>query len=317
MVAIAGGVGIGLMRNPSSLRFGEEEITPVGVFYNISKNAFDPKVNGGSWKLEINGLVDKPLTFDYNSVQKLPLKEQAHTLTCISNTVGGEYIGNAVWRGTPLKGVLEMAGIKPNAKRVVFTAADGYTDSIELAKALDPATLMAWEMNGAPLTDKHGYPLRMLIPDIYGMKNAKWVTAITLTDDANYEGFWQKQGWDNLAVIKTQSSIISPTDRGQVKRGQPVTVRGIAYAGARGIQKVEVSFDNGQTWQTAQVKEALSANAWSLWSLDWIPDSTNPSRAILKVRATDKTGAMQPPASVAPYPSGAAGWHTISVNVYG
>jgi DMSO/TMAO reductase YedYZ molybdopterin-dependent catalytic subunit len=315
VAAIGAGVGIGLMRNNASLGFADNEITPVGTFYNVSKNAIDPKVSGSGWKLEINGLVDKILTFDVNSVQKLLLKEQAYTLTCISNEVGGEYIGNAVWKGTPLKAVLEQAGVRPNAKRVVFTAADGYTDSIDLSKALDPDTLMAWEMNGAPLTDKHGYPLRMLIPDIYGMKNAKWVTSITLVDDANYQGFWQKQGWENLAVIKTQSSIVYPSDNARLKKDEAVTVRGIAFAGARGIQKVEVSFDNGQTWQTAKTKEPLSPFSWVLWNLDWTPAANANTRPTIKVRATDKTGTLQERAETPPFPAGAGGWHTISVIV--
>jgi DMSO/TMAO reductase YedYZ molybdopterin-dependent catalytic subunit len=153
----------------------------------------------------------------------------------------------------------------------------------------------------------------MLIPDIYGMKNAKWVTSITLID-TEYEGFWQRQGWDNVARIKTQSAITFPADGDQIKTGQLVTLKGIAFAGARGLKKVEVSTDNGTTWNEVTVKPALSDTSWALWRIEWnVPPPANKSY-ILKVRATDGTGVLQDSEDNPPFPDGASGYHTISVN---
>ncbi len=290
----------------------EGEITPTSSFYQVSKNAFNPKVDGGTWKLEINGLVNQPLTFDLNSLKKFDRQKVYHTLTCISNPVGGDYIGSAEWSGIPLRTLLDQTGVKPGVKKVVFTCADGYKDSITIEKALEANTVFALEMNGAPLTDDHGFPGRMLIPNIYGMKNAKWVTSMTLID-TEFEGFWQKQGWDNTATIHTESTIVSPPDGGSVNAGQPVTIKGFAFAGSRDIAKVEVSTDNGQTWIEAKTKPRLGANAWTLWRLDWTPPTEAGKNYILKVRATEVDGTVQTAAKADPAPSGSSGHHTISV----
>lgn len=299
---------LGDLRSDGTL---EGEITPTGDFYQVSKNAFNPKVDATGWKLQINGLVNSPYTLDFNGIKQLPSEIRTHTLTCISNPVGGPYIGNAEWKGTQLKTILEKAGVKPGAKKVVFTCADNYTDSIPIDVALDPRTLLAYEMNGQQLTDDHGYPARMLIPDIYGMKNAKWITSITVID-TEFEGFWQKQGWDNPAIIKTESSITFPADTDQVRAGQVVTLKGFAFAGARGINKVEVSTDNGQTWVEATVKPPRSDTSWALWRLDWnVPSGSK--TYILKVRATDGKGKPQISDLADSFPDGASGYHTISV----
>lgn len=289
----------------------EGEVTPTESFYQVSKNAFNPKVKEAGWSLEVNGLVNNPLVFNYNDIKQLPNETRYHTLTCISNPVGGEYIGNAGWKGTQLKGILEKAGLKPGVKKVVFTCADGYTDSIPVQVALDPRTLLAYEMNGQPLTDDHGFPARMLIPDIYGMKNAKWITSITLVD-TEFEGFWQKQGWDNVATIKTQSSITFPVEGDQIKAGEKLVLKGIAFAGARGISKVEVSADDGKTWNEATVKPSLSDTSWALWRAEWqVPSGSR--NYVLQVRATDGKGAAQIKDGVPPFPSGASGYHSVNV----
>jgi DMSO/TMAO reductase YedYZ molybdopterin-dependent catalytic subunit len=325
MVALAVGIGAGAFKtkNPSywvslgeSIEAGEKytgEVTPVGTFYNVSKNFIDPKVEANGWKLEINGLVEKPISFDYNSIRQLPAVSQAHTLTCISNPVGGKLIGNGEWKGTRLKDLLGQAGVKPGAKKLVFTCADGYTDSITLDKAHDPQTLLVWEMNGAPLTPEHGYPLRALIPDIYGMKNAKWIKEITLVD-TEYEGYWQKQGWDNPAVIKTQSSITFPVENAEVRSGERITVRGLAFAGQRGVSKVEVSSDGGKSWQEARVKPALGQNSWQLWHFDWTSQGAG-KNVRLQVRATDSSGKLQTSELAEPFPDGSSGYHYIDVRI--
>ncbi|MDB5080819.1 MAG: hypothetical protein JWP00_2743 [Chloroflexi bacterium] len=291
----------------------EGEITPTGSFYQVSKNAFNPTVDGNTWKLSIDGLVNNPLTFEKNTLYQMPRQKVYHTLTCISNPVGGEYIGNAEWSGIPLKTLLDQAGVKPGVKKVVFTSADGYKDSITIEKALEQDTTLAVEMNGAPLTNDHGFPARMLIPNIYGMKNAKWLTGITLVD-TEFEGFWQKQGWDNEAAIRTESSIVSPADGATIRAGQPTVLKGIAYAGSRKVEKVEVSLDNGQTWQETKLKERLGANSWTLWRFEWTPPAGSKGY-VLKVRATEAGGKVQESRPADPFPSGSAGYHTISLQV--
>lgn len=294
----------------------EGEITPANEFYTVSKNAFNPRVEGAVWKLEINGLVERKVTFDQDSLKKLPQKKVYHTLTCISNNVGGQYIGNAEWSGVPLRELLNQAGLQTNRnpKKIVFTCADGYKDSITLEKALEENTIFALEMNGAALTQDHGFPGRVLVPDIYGMKNAKWVTEITVID-SEFEGYWQQQGWDNLATIRANSSITFPADGKSVRAGQPTTIKGFAYAGKRDIEKVEVSVDGGKSWQLATVKPRLGANSWTLWRYDWTPSAT-PADYSLKVRAYEAGSKLQETQPSGSYPSGATGIHTVSVRTF-
>jgi len=325
VTALAAGIGVGAFRTKSTEYWGslgsvvsgsaklQGEVTPVGTFYNVSKNAFDPSVSVQGWTLEVNGMVNKTLSYDYNTIRQLPVINQAHTLTCISNPVGGQLIGNAEWKGTQLKTILETAGVGAGVKKLVFTCADGYTDSITINTALDPQTVLVWEMNGAPLEPSHGFPIRALIPNIYGMKNAKWIKQITLVD-TEYEGFWQKQGWDNPAVIHTESTLTSLNNGAEVRSGERLTLQGFAFAGQRGIKKVEISTDGGQNWLEAQVKDGLGQNSWQLWHLDWTPNGSGKT-ARLVVRATDKTGALQTNNKAEPFPEGSSGWNTISVKV--
>jgi DMSO/TMAO reductase YedYZ molybdopterin-dependent catalytic subunit len=289
----------------------EGEITPTDNFYQVSKNTFNPNVDGKSWKLTIDGLVNNPLSFDMSTLSQFPTQKVYHTLTCISNPVGGEYIGNAEWSGIPFKALLDKAGVKPGVKKVVFTSADGYKDSITIEKALEANTTLAIEMNGAPLTTDHGYPARMLIPNIYGMKNAKWLTGITLID-SDFAGFWQQQGWDNTATIHTESSIVSPADNSTLPGGQATTLKGFAFAGTRNIEKVEISTDGGQTWQAATIKPRLGPNSWTLWRYDWTPPA-GAKGYILQVRATEEGNVLQTFREADPFPSGSSGYHTISL----
>lgn len=289
----------------------EGEITPTASFYQVSKNTFNPTVDGKTWKLTIDGLVNNPQTFDLNSLNEFPRQKVYHTLTCISNPVGGDYIGNAEWSGIQFKNLLDKAGVKSGVKKVVFTSADGYKDSITIDKAMEENTTLAVEMNGAPLTTDHGYPARMLIPNIYGMKNAKWLTGITLID-TDFAGFWQQQGWDNTATIHTESSIVSPADGDTVPGGKTTTLKGIAYAGSRNIEKVEISTDAGMTWNTATIKPRIGQNSWTLWRYDWTPPAGSKGY-ILQVRATEQGGVLQNVKQADPYPSGSMGYHTISL----
>jgi DMSO/TMAO reductase YedYZ molybdopterin-dependent catalytic subunit len=230
-------------------------------------------------------------------------------LICISNEVGGDLIGNAHWRGVPLRDLLERAGPLPGAYKVILTCADDYTDSIRFEKAMQPETLVAYEMNGAPLTPKHGYPARLLVPGIYGMKNVKWVRKIEVSPH-DFRGFWQVRGWSDEAVIKTMSRIDTVATYTTVAT-EPLLLGGIAFSGDRGIQRVEYSVDGGQTWQEAQVKPPLGPYTWVLWLAEWTPPA--PGQYTVKVRAVDKLGVVQTAFVTEPLPDGATGLHTVTV----
>jgi DMSO/TMAO reductase YedYZ molybdopterin-dependent catalytic subunit len=279
------------------------EVTPTDDFYTVSKNAFDPAVDRASWKLEVSGLVEQPYALTYGELTALPAIEQYATLACISNEVGGDLIGNALWRGVSLKALLEQAGLKPGVVDVVLRAADGYADSIPLERALQEGTILAYEMNRAPLNSQHGFPVRLIVPGIYGMKNVKWLTGVEAVD-FDFKGYWQARGWDDRAEYKTMSRIDAPN--GGV-RGR-ATIAGVAFAGDREVSKVEVSTDAGETWEAAEIKPALSGFSWVLWHKEWT-DPT-PGEHTLVARATDGRGVVQTQRRAAPIPDGASGYHS-------
>ncbi len=286
------------------------EVTPSSSFYTVSKNVVDPTVGESGWKLQVDGLVDRPLSFSYDDLRALPASEGSYTLMCISNEVGGDLLGNAVWKGVKLKWLLGQAGVQPGALKAVFAAADDYHDSVRLERALHPDALLAWEMNGQPLPKEHGYPARLLIPGIYGMKNVKWLNRISLVAE-DFKGYWQVRGWDDTATYQTASRFDVPRSRASVAAGI-TDVAGVAYAGDRGIQKVEISQDGGQTWQTAQLKPGLSPYTWQLWRarVDLAPGVRT-----LQVRATDGHGHLQVREPADPFPSGSTGYHTLTLLV--
>jgi DMSO/TMAO reductase YedYZ molybdopterin-dependent catalytic subunit len=302
-----GGATAAMAQGLAKLR---SEITPVGEFYSVSKNFFsDPNVDGASWNLEIGGRVERPYAIGYDDLRALPAVEDVRTLMCISNEVGGNLIGNASWRGVRLRDLLEQAGPAAGAYKVVFTCADDYTDSIRFDKAMSPDTLLVYEMNGAPLIPKHGYPARLLVPDIYGMKNVKWVRKIEVLDH-DFRGFWQQRGWSDEAVIKTMSRIDTVTSYTAVNV-EPVVLGGVAFAGARGIARVEYSVDGGQSWEYAELKPALGFATWVLWAAEWTPPG--PGQYTIRVRATDKTGVVQTTRGADPLPDGASGLHAVTL----
>ncbi|HKP11447.1 MAG TPA: molybdopterin-dependent oxidoreductase, partial [Blastocatellia bacterium] len=267
----------------------------------------DPEVDAGRWRLEIAGLVETPVTFTYEEIKALPSIEQYATLCCISNEVGGDLIGNALWRGVRLKDLLSRAGLKPGVVDIALRAGDGYTDSIALERATQDGTLLVYEMNGEPLTPEHGYPLRLLVPGIYGMKNVKWITRLEAID-YDLKGFWQRRGWDDRAEYKTMSRIDAPaaTVKGETE------VAGVAFAGDRGISKVEVSTDGGATWEAAEIKSALSPFTWALWHKRWTPRQAGKHRLV--VRATDGRGNLQTPQYAPPEPSGSSGYDQKTIS---
>ena len=289
----------------------QPEITPIDDHYTVSKNFRDPTVDAADWKLEIAGLVERPYTLRYDDIMAMPTREQIHTLICISNPVGGEYIGSARWEGLPLKTFLDTAGIGTGVQDVVVHGADNYADSFPFEKVMDPGTMLVWKMNGEPLPPQHGFPVRLLLPEIYGMKNVKWITKIELVDH-DYIGFWQKRGWSDIATVKTMSRIDVPENASRIPADTEHTIGGVAFAGPRGIAKVEVSADEARTWMTAEIRPSLSEYAWSLWTVRWRPKAGSYR---LLVRATDGEGNVQPSAQTPPLPDGADGWDQISINV--
>ena len=284
------------------------EITPTPDFYQVSKNAFDPQVDVRGWKLAVGGLVENALTLNYEQMKSLPSVEQYATLACISNEVGGDLIGTALWRGVRVRDVLERAGLKQGVIDIVLRAGDDYTDSISLERALADGTLLVYEMNGEPLTSEHGFPVRLLVPGIYGMKNVKWITGIEAVD-FDLKGYWQRRGWDDRAEYKTMSRIDAPDSS---VNGE-ATIAGIAFAGDRGISKVEVSTNGGASWEQAEIKPALSPISWVLWQRRW--RAAQPGKHKVLVRATDGRGQTQTSQYAPPAPSGSSGYHSVTVRV--
>jgi DMSO/TMAO reductase YedYZ molybdopterin-dependent catalytic subunit len=288
------------------------EITPNDRFYVVSKNVIrDPDIDAQRWRLQVRGLVDQPMALTYQELRRLPSFNQYLTLQCISNEIGGDLISNADWRGVALGDLLRRAGVRGNAVDVVLKSEDGYTDSIPIEKALQPDTMLAYEMNGETLPKNHGYPVRLLVPDIYGMKNAKWLTEIEVVD-YDFKGYWMVRGWSDVAIMNTTSRIDVPRQGAQLRAGTNY-IGGVAVAGQRGIQRVEVSVDEGQTWAPATVKPGLGQNTWVLWLYEWnAPQGPGPDARIM-VRAIDGRGVVQESTVRPTLPDGATGYHSIAV----
>ena len=286
------------------------EVTSNRLHYTVDESIIDPNVDKGSWRLRVEGLVGRPLGLGYDELLAMPSTEQYVTLQCISNLVGGDLVGTAKWTGVPLARVLERAGgAGQGAVRVVFHAVGGYSDSLPIAKALDPETVVAYGMNGRSLPRAHGFPARIVAPGIYGMKNVKWLERIEVVD-YDYEGYWQRSdGWDNVAEIKTASRIDVPQELTSAESAG--VVAGLAWAGDRGIRRVEVSLDGGASWVPATLRRELARAAWRQWRLPLPPGASGRYR--LKVRAVDGRDDLQTASPAPPHPSGASGYHEVDV----
>jgi DMSO/TMAO reductase YedYZ molybdopterin-dependent catalytic subunit len=288
------------------------EVTPVGSFYTVSKNVFDPAVNAQRWALTVRGRVQRPYTLTLDELKQLPAVTKPHTLMCISNEIGGDLISNAVWKGVPLRTVLDKAGVVPGAHKLILRARDGYAETFPLTAGLRDGTLLAYEMNGAPLERQHGYPLRVLVMGLYGIKNVKWLSEIDVVDH-DYKGYWAARGWTDTAHYKTFSRIDAPRPAASLRRGEPLRVAGVAFAGDRGVSAVHVSVDGGKSWQPARIKPGLGDHTWVLWAFEWIPATVG--TVTLQVRAVDGNGASQHPGPKPPLPDGVEGFHGYSVHV--
>jgi DMSO/TMAO reductase YedYZ molybdopterin-dependent catalytic subunit len=315
----------GIFADPKVSAIVSQEATPNDQFYRVDVNIITPAVDPKTWNLAVKGLVNNPLTLSYDQLKALPSVEQYATLECVSNTIGGDLISTALWKGVPLKDLLEKAQTKGEATYVVFRCQDGYDVGIPLERGMLDGTLLAYEMNREALSQGHGFPLRVIVPGLYGMMNAKWVTEIELVNK-EYPGFWQRRGWANNAHYETHSMIAVPGAASVARRfsglesprlrvGEMTPIAGVAFAGDRGVVKVEVSTDGGDSWTEATIKDPLSNYTWVLWATEWIPPAQGAYRLI--VRATDKTGKVQTAELHDPFPRGATGYHVVDVTVQG
>ncbi len=297
--------------NIQPVKFLSPEVTSNDQYYVVSKNLYaDPTVSANGWRLVVYGQVEHVFSLTYDELLAQPMQTQYESMMCVSNEVGGPYMSNALWEGIPLKDLLQRAGVKPGATKVVFYADDDYSDSIHLTKALEPTTLLAVRMNGVTLPDGHGFPARMLVPGIYGMKHVKWLTRIEVVN-TNYQGYWQQRGWSDEAPVRLTSRIDTPLDGSAVAANRITYIAGVAFSGNKGISEVDVSTDMGKTWQRATLKKPLSGLTWVLWELPWKPA---PGSYVVTVRAIDLEGNVQDPNEAPPLPNGSSGYHSITVS---
>ncbi|HLL62321.1 MAG TPA: molybdopterin-dependent oxidoreductase [Propionibacteriaceae bacterium] len=301
---------------PAGADLGLPELTPYVTdndnFYRIDTALQVPVIDPADWSLTITGMVDNPFTLDYATLAAKPLVEHMVTLTCVSNEVGGDLAGNALWLGFPLRELLAEARPQRGADMVLSTSDDGWTAGTPLEVLTDPdrQALLAIGMNGAPLPIEHGFPVRMVVPGLYGYVSAtKWVTELKVTTFAADQGYWTPLGWSARGPIKIASRIDRPGGR-KLDPG-PVVVAGVAWAQHTGIAAVEVQVDGGP-WQRARLAETVGPDTWRQWVFDWAAASGDHT---LSVRAIDTNGDLQVAASAPPAPDGATGYHSISVRV--
>jgi DMSO/TMAO reductase YedYZ molybdopterin-dependent catalytic subunit len=285
--------------------------TPDSTFYRVDTALTVPKVNAATWQLRIHGMVDKPMTFTFDDLVRRPMIEHDVTLTCVSEAVGGNYIGNARWQGILLADVLRQAGIQPGADQIVMRDPNGMTIGVATDPLMDGRkSMLAVGMNGQLLAPEHGYPVRVVVPGLYGYVSAtKWVVDMELTTFGAYDAFWVKEGWSKQAPIKTESRIDVPKARSTVAGGQ-VTIAGVAWAQHRGIEAVQVAVDG--VWYDAKIAVQDTIDTWRQWYYVW--DAT-PGVHTIQVRATDQSGHTQTPVVHRTLPNGATGYHTIHVTV--
>lgn len=301
----------------------DAEETPTYLFYRIDKNAIVPVVDAAGWNLNIKGLVNNPLTLNYEEIKAMNHVEEYATLSCVSNKIGGDLISTALWKGVRLRDILAKAQIKPGVKYIVFRCFDGYDVGIPLENGLMDGTILAYDMNNIPLPNDHGFPLRAIVPGFYGMMNPKWITEIELVDKT-YEGFWQRKGWTNKGNNNIYSFIVTAGNQDIRNRFPHLAdtsfvidktnqIAGVAYAGDRGISKIEVSTDGGINWKSAIIKDPLSKYTWVLWTSGFTPKNNGNYNIV--VRSTDKTGNVQTANFADPFPNGASGYDKVNVKV--
>ncbi len=285
------------------------ELTPLDDHYRIDINTIAPDIDGDTWRLRVHGLVDAPQTYTLEDLRSFPALDQFVTLACISNRVAGDLISTQRWTGVSLQDLLPAWGLAPQASHLLLRAADGFFETVALDEVRrDARVMLAYAWDGLPLRREHGFPLRIYIPDRYGMKQPKWIESIEVLDHW-VPGYWVERGWSREAIMNATSVIDTVATENLVERdGQTlVPIGGIAHAGVRGVSRVEVQVDDGP-WQEARLRQPLSSQTWTIWRFDW-PFAEG--EHTFAVRCTDGDGAMQvvEPSSVRP--DGATGVHRV------
>ena len=279
--------------------------TPNDQFYIVNYSR-PPEVAVSNWFLEIGGQVEKPLRLTYEEILQRPFVEKAVTLECIDNEVGGDLISNALWKGVSLKSLIEEARPRSTVEDVVLYGADLYSDSISLDRAMNYDVFLAYQMNGVPLPKEHGFPIRAVVPGLYGIKNVKWIVKIELVDH-DYKGYWQQKGWTDEATIKVTSRIDDPGPYNTVKGGY--TFRGIAFSGSTGVREVLLSLDGGKEWRPAALEPPPSPYSWVFWKYEW--KEPKPGSYQVVVKATDKIGRSQTAFVARAFPDGTSGLYSV------
>ncbi len=301
---------------PAGADLGLSGLTPYvtsrGEFYRIDTALVLPRLTTKDWRLRIHGLVNNEVNLTFDQLLALPMIERYVTLSCVSNEVGGDLIGNALWLGHPLKDLLAQADPSSSADMVLSKSIDGFTAGSPLAAMTDGRdAMLAIAMDGKVLPQEHGFPARLVVPGLYGYVSAtKWVVDLEVTRFDRAEGYWTPRGWSAMGPIKTESRIDVPGDGSTVKAGT-VAVAGVAWAVHRGISKVEVQVDDGP-WVTARLADDVSSDTWRQWVYEW-PAAAGKHH--LRVRATDGEGVVQTQVKAPPAPNGASGWDAIDVTV--
>jgi DMSO/TMAO reductase YedYZ molybdopterin-dependent catalytic subunit len=287
-------------------------ITPTGSLYVQSYSGI-PDVMADTWKLYVHGMVQQERTLTLGDVRQFPKVEATRTLECIGNPVGGSLIGNVTWGGFEAAALWDEVGILPQATRARFEAEDDYQTSVELKWLTQPGTLLVYELNGEPLPPEHGYPVRILMPGLYGQKMPKWIREIEFIS-YDHRGYWETRGWSDVASVQTNSIIKQPRGLEQLAPGS-VPVFGVAFAGLRRITEVDVRIGDGN-WMPAELVQADSPLEWTQWSFDW---DAPPGRTKIAVRARDDTGFVQTTEGdsilSSSYPAGTDDIHAVVVSV--
>jgi DMSO/TMAO reductase YedYZ molybdopterin-dependent catalytic subunit len=298
-----------------------EPITPTERFYTVTKNVVDPDVARDRWRLEIRGAIDRDITLAFDDLDDFEHIAQESTLMCISNRIGAGLFSSATWEGVRLRDVLMAAGIHDDAYEIKLTGADAYVDTFGMDYSLDENTLLAYRINGEPLPRTHGFPVRVVVPGLFGEKNVKWVTRIEVATE-DEQGFYEKQGWGPSFVPPTRSDIFRPRTQGagqsarfreNIRAGSTVDLRGRAFAADRGIGSVEVTTDDGETWQPATIYYPGTELTWALWRYAWTP--AEPGEFRVYSRAVDGNGDPQPSEPRGIVPMGAQGYNIVTATV--
>ncbi|WP_226533708.1 molybdopterin-dependent oxidoreductase [Microbacterium paraoxydans] len=287
--------------------------TPNKDFYRVDTALTVPSIDPETWRLVIDGMVDQRVEMSFQDILDMGLDEYAITLTCVSNEVGGELVGNAKWLGVPLRDVLKKAGVKSGADMVLSRSVDGYTASTPLSALTDDDldAILAVGMNGEPLPLEHGFPVRMVVPGLYGYVSAtKWLTELKVTTFAQDEAYWTPRGYSAEAPIKFSSRVDTPKIGEAVDAGK-IPIAGVAWAQSVGIERVEVSIDDGE-WVAATLSAPINDDTWVQWFMEW--DAT-PGTHYVAVRAVNKNGDLQIQERAPIAPNGSSGWQRSLIRV--